>query len=113
MYNNVLVLSKLYSETIQNCASNDYDRISKTKKQLINKYKLPGTVHRIVTERGKEFDDLYDYWVLNLHKGDLNVPFMVQYKNEIYINVFKEFLEIIGKQLQEKKIFVLKFTHYI
>jgi hypothetical protein len=107
MYNNVLVLSKLYSETIQNCASNDYDRISKTKKQLINKYKLPGTVHRIVTERGKEFDDLYDYWVLNLHKGDLNVPFMVQYKNEIYINVFKEFLEIIGKQLQEKKIFVL------
>jgi hypothetical protein len=107
MYDNIQVLSKLYLKTTQNCSSNDYERISKAKNHLINKYKPQGTVHRIITERGKEFDNLYDYWVHHLSKGMLNVPFTVQYKNELYTNISKEFFEIIGKQLQERKIFVL------
>jgi hypothetical protein len=105
MYDNIQVLSKLYLKTTQNCSSTDYERIAKAKNHLINKYKPQGAVHRIILERGKEFDILYDYWVHRLNKGELNVAFTMQYKNELYIS--KEFFGIIGKQLQEKKIFVL------
>lgn len=117
-------LSKIYVRTVVSDKHiDDYDRISKIRRYLIRKYKktidysgdylTDQRNHRIVVERGKELEALYTYWSTRLNRGDLNVPYIIQYNKSPGVDmdgILKQFFDKIGQQLQDRYFVLLPDT---
>jgi hypothetical protein len=105
-------MAKIYVRTVQSDTDekNNYNRINVIRKYLIKKYKHSfdyivdyEDFHKILNvERKKELEAFYDFWESKLNKGNLNVPFIVRYKNSVGQDaggVTKQFLTNVSKQL--------------
>ncbi len=105
-------MAKIYVRTVQSDTDekNNYNRINIIRKYLIKKYKHSfdyiddyEKFYRILNvERKKELEAFYDFWKSTPIKENLNVPFIVKYKNSVGQDtggVTKQFLTNVSKQL--------------
>jgi hypothetical protein len=105
-------LAKIYIRTVQSNTDeiNNYNRIHIIRKYLIKKYKHSldyidddERFHQIFNvEKKKELEAFYNFWESTLNKGNLNVPFIVKYRNSAGQDaggLTKQFLTNISKQL--------------
>jgi hypothetical protein len=121
-------LSRIYIRTVIGASESinhldNYDRTAKIRQYLIKKhrpiidydsdYLIDHHIHKIVVNSGQELQTLYTYWTSTLNRGNLNVPYVIEYKKNAGIDmegIVKQFFDKIGQQLQDRYFSLLPNT---